>query len=241
MTPHDSGARLGTRWGRTSVLILAALLTMVAVLWAAQAQLVSSALVVSQSRTSELASGGLEGSDVGLGMTTTERSTGVGNETDSKYVLRAGLADGKLNGLCLSQTQTVAGATVTLKLSAGDGDPATYEISGKNAVLDVVSLRGQGASGRTGNGINLDGRAMLGVASSDITTLTAPDGTAVANPLDAPTGVGWFGIDADKGNLYNIKADVYNVVIGGPFSLPGLKIDIEPGNSGCKSQTTFPS
>lgn len=234
--PIDEMSRLGTRWGRTSVLIVGCFLVIAAVLGAVRQELVSSALFVTQSSTSQFSTSGLEGSDVGLGMTQVDRSTGVGSGSDKKYVLRAGFADGKLDGLCISQRQTVGGAVFTLRLTAGDGQLGTYEVVGKNAELDIVSLRGTNASGTTNNGINLDGRAMLGVAASDITTTTT-GGLSDVNPLDAPTTAGWYGIDADRGNMYNLRGDLYDVVIGGPFSLPNLMIKIYPGDVGCKNAT----
>ncbi|MGE9808166.1 MULTISPECIES: DUF6230 family protein [unclassified Janibacter] len=185
-------------------------------------------------RLAQLASSGLEGSDVGLGMATTTRSTGSGTTTDTKYVVRAGLADGKLDGLCLSQTQTVGGAAFTIFLRGGDGTLGTYEIAGKNAVLDVTNLRAAAQTGSAGNGIVFDGRVLMGVSGDDITT-TATGGVADRNPLEVADTIGWYGIDADKGTIYNFTADVYDLVIGGPFSMPGLSIQVVAGSTGCKS------
>jgi hypothetical protein len=218
----------GTRWGRSSVLALAALLVIAGVLLAVRQHVVALNIVF-QSSTSQLATSGIDGSDVGFGVVPMTRSNGSGG-TDTRNVFRGGFANGKLDGLCLSQTQSILGASYTLKITAGDGVLGTYEIAGTNALFDIVSIRGTGAS--NGNGINMDGRAQFGLTAFDVTT-TKTEGAFDVNPLGSEQGTGWFGIDADKGNLYNLRGTIYNGVIGGPFSLPNLAITVQPGTSGC--------
>ncbi|CAM5505304.1 hypothetical protein STANM309S_02838 [Streptomyces tanashiensis] len=54
-----------------------------------------------------------------------------------------GFADGVINGLCLSQRQQVAGASVrTLLLTLGDDDPGSWEIRTRNTVLDLRGATG---------------------------------------------------------------------------------------------------
>lgn len=218
----------GTRWGRSSVLGVAALLVIAGILVAVQKRVVALNIVV-QSGTSQLATSGIDGSDVGFGVIPITRSTGSGG-TDTRNVLRGGFANGKMDGLCLSQTQSILGAPYTLKITAGDGVLGTYEIAGTNALFDIVSIRGTGSS--NGNGINMDGRAQFGLTAFDVTT-TKTDGAFDVNPLGSVQGTGWFGIDADKGNLYNLRGTIYDGVIGGPFSLPNLAISVQPGTIGC--------
>lgn len=218
----------GTRWGRTSVVAAAALLVIAGIVVALQ-QRVIAASIVFQNGTSQLATSGIDGSDVGFGLVPISTSNGTGG-TVSPNVLRGGFANGKLDGLCVSQVQNVLGQNVTLKITAGDGVLGTYEIQGSNALFDIAQIRG--TSGSNGSGINMDGRAQFGLTASDVTT-TQSGGSFDVNPLDAPQGTGWFGIDADKGNLYNLRGTIYDGVIGGPFSLPDLTITVTPGTSGC--------
>ena len=219
----------GTRWGRTNALIVVALLVVGGILVAVKQQVLAASIVF-QSSTSQLATSAIDGSDVGFGVVRMNRSTGVSGGSDLRNVLRGGFANGKLDGLCVSQVQTILGVTVTLKITAGDGVLGSYEIQGSNALFDIASIRG--TSGSNGSGINMDGRAQFGLAASDVTTTTT-NGIFDVNPLAADQGTGWFGIDADKGNLYNIRGTIYNGVIGGPFSLPNLSITVVPGTSGC--------
>ncbi|HSV38955.1 MAG TPA: DUF6230 family protein [Nocardioidaceae bacterium] len=224
-----SGVVYGTRWGRTNALVLIALLVIAGIVVAVKQQVIAANLVF-QSSTSQLATSAIDGSDVGFGVVRMTRSTGSGGGTDVKNVLRGGFANGKLDGLCVSQVQSILGVNMTLKITAGDGVLGTYEIQGSNALFDIVSIRG--TNGSNGSGINMDGRAQFGLAASDVTT-TKTNGVFDINPLEADQGTGWFGIDADKGNLYNIRGTIYDGVIGGPFSLPNLSITVTPGTSGC--------
>jgi len=218
----------GTRWGRTNALALVAFLVIAGIVVAVKQQVIAASLVF-QSSTSQLATSAIDGSDVGFGVVRMTRSDASGG-TDIKNVLRGGFADGKLDGLCVSQVQSILGVNMTLKITAGDGVLGTYEIQGSNALFDIVTIRG--TNGTNGSGINMDGRAQFGLAASDVTT-TKTNGSFDVNPLEADQGTGWFGIDADKGNLYNIRGNIYDGVIGGPFSLPNLSITVTPGTSGC--------
>lgn len=219
----------GTRWGRTNALVLVAFLVIAGIVVAVKQQVIAANLVF-QSSTSQLATSAIDGSDVGFGVVRMARSTGSAGGTDTRNVLRGGFANGKLDGLCVSQVQSILGVNVTLKITAGDGVLGTYEIQGSNALFDIVSIRG--TNGTNGSGINMDGRAQFGLSAADVTT-TKTDGIFDVNPLEAEQGTGWFGIDADKGNLYNIRGTIYDGVIGGPFSLPNLSITVTPGTSGC--------
>lgn len=170
------------------------------------------------------ATGRVSGDDVGFGMVEmlTKSENGV---TTTRRVLRAGFATGSLDGFCLSQKQTVPiVGVVTIKVTAGDGDPSTREISATNVQFDVWTLRG------SGTGVNLDGVVQIGLASQDITTLPGVD-----NPLAAPTGVGYFGIDATRGDIYEARGQIYNADIGGPMTLPGLAIQVVVGDHPCSS------
>ncbi|WP_109509531.1 DUF6230 family protein [Nocardioides speluncae] len=226
-------AATGTRWRRTGVLMALAFATLGSLGWMVKTNVLAAEIVV-QSNTAQFATTELYGVDTAFGMSTVSRSTGAGG-TDTRQVLRGGFAKGQLDGLCVSQKQQVLGQTFTIRLTAGDGVVGTREIVGENAMFDIVTLRTtSGANGK--NGLMLDGRSLLGVASHDATTIKGPDGQFVENPLRAPVGSGYYAIDADVGHLYNARGTIYQGEIGGPFSAPGLKIDVLPGDVGCASQ-----
>lgn len=178
---------------------------------------VLAAVVTYQGTTAKFSSGRVSGQDIGFGMAQVNVA-GVG----ARNVLAAGFATGSLDGLCVSQVQTLPViGDVVVKLTAGDGNSTTREISATNVQLDITQLRG------SGTGINLDGRVQIGMASQDVTTLAGVD-----NPLGAPTGTGWWGIDATAGDIFSAKGYLYDAEIGGPISLPGLRISVTPKAAG---------
>ncbi|MDO7867945.1 DUF6230 family protein [Nocardioides jiangxiensis] len=186
---------------------------------------VFAAVVTYQGSTAKFSSGRVSGQDIGFGMAQVDVA-GVG----TKNVLAAGFATGTLDGLCVSQVQTLPViGDVVIKLTAGDGDSSTREIQATNVQLDITQLRG------SSTGINLDGRVQIGMATQDITTLPGVD-----NPLGAPTGTGWWGIDATAGDIFSAKGYLYDAEIGGPIKLPGLKISVVPKAAGGTECWTTP-
>ncbi len=224
----------GTRWSRTAPLIVLALLAMTTLAWMSRAQVLA-ATVTYEGGTAKFSTGRVEGQDVGFGMsriTVRDRAGLADCATDgatcTKTVLSAGFATGTLDGFCLSQRQTLPVlGSVTVKVTAGDGDTATQEISAVNVHFDLTSLRGNGG------GLNLDGMVHIGLAAQDITTLPGVD-----NPLRTPTGTGHFGIDATRGDIFAAKGFLYDAEIGGPMSLPNLKITVVPNGPECWSSET---
>ncbi len=210
----------GTRWPR-SIFAIGVGLAIVGVLTAMLSGNVLAATITFQDSPSQFSSSQIDGTDVGFGMVPITTAAGT------KQVLRSGFANGRFDGLCVSQKQTIAGTTWTVRLEAGDGTLGSYDVAGSNAVFDVDNLKA--STNGSGAGVNLDGRVQLGLTSDDITTVSGAD-----NPFEAPTGTaGYWGIDADSGKLYALRGDIYNAIIGGPFSLPNLKIRVLPGDVGC--------
>lgn len=186
---------------------------------------VLAAAVTYQGSTAKFSSGRVSGQDIGFGMAQVNVA-GAG----TRNVLAAGFATGSLDGLCVSQVQSVPLiGDVVIKLTSGDGDSATREIKATNVQLDITQLRG------SGTGINLDGRVQIGMASQDVTTLAGVD-----NPLGAPTGTGWWGIDATAGDIFSAKGYLYDAEIGGPMRLPGLRISVTPKAAGGTECWTTP-
>lgn len=208
----------GTRWGRALPAMVVGLALVVSTLGMLQAQVLALNFTVSDT-SGEFASTGIRGEDVGFGMA--EMTTRNGQ---TRKVLRAGFASGSMNGFCYSRTETIPiVGSVFFKLTAGDGDPSTYEISANNAVFDIQELKG------SGTGVNLDGVVQLGLATQDITTLPGVD-----NPLDQ-MGTGYFGIDATKGDLHQVRGTLWNADITGNITLPKLGITVSPSGTGCKT------
>lgn len=214
------GAENGTRWRRALPLMLLGFAAMAGVLTLSRHELLA-ASVTYQGTTAKFSSARVTGQDVGFGMTQLTSKAPNGS-TAVRNVLSAGFATGTLDGLCVSQVQSVPViGDVVIKLTAGDGDSSTREVQATNVQLDITQLRG------AGTGINLDGRVQIGMASQDITTLSGVD-----NPLSAPTGTGWWGIDATAGDIFGAKGYLYDAEIGGPMKLPGLRITVVPKAAG---------
>lgn len=226
---HKSpGRRLGTRWGRACVMTVLATGVVVALAGLMRSQVLATSFVV-QGTTAEFATSQVTGTDVAFAMTTIGSKSSAG-AIASRPVFSAGFATGQLDGLCLSQAQSLGPlGTFTLRLVAGDGVAGTTEISALNMQFDLTRLRG------TGSGIKLDGVVQLGLASSDVTTTTG-----TANPLGAPTGTGYWGIDATAGNIANLRGTLYDAQIIGNASLPNLTITLTPGTGASCATSPLP-
>ncbi|RNL65075.1 hypothetical protein EFK50_03620 [Nocardioides marmoriginsengisoli] len=221
----DGLPRYGTRWRRTGVLLGAGLAVVVALVALVRTSVIASSIVV-QNASASFSSSAIVGQDVGLGVVPILRSNG-----STGSVLRAGFATVSLNGFCLSKTETIAGFTYTITLSAGDGNLATNEITANNAVFDLSSMRSAGQAGQATNGLVLQGIDQLGLAATDVTT-TRTGGVFDANPLEASTsgyGKGAFGIDATSGSLSSVKGTLWDAQVNGSINLPNLKIAVTPG------------
>lgn len=220
MSTSTRAASYGTHWVRTLALFTVGLAAMAGLFSAAKLEVMAQQIVF-QDTTAKFSASTVTGEDIGFGTLPMKQRVADGSNTTDP-VLRAGFAKAEINGFCLTQQEKLpAIGWVTLTVTAGDGDPETMEIAADNLVIDVLGLRGDD------RGINLDGVVQIGVTTSDITTVGNVD-----NPLGAPTnngGAGWFGIDADKGEIFNAKGTLYDAVIGGPAALPNLSLNLTPG------------
>ncbi|TWF91579.1 DUF6230 family protein [Kitasatospora viridis] len=133
-----------------------------------------------------------------------------------------GFANGLLNGLCLAQQQQFLGATYTLMITLGDGNPGTWEITTQNTVLDL----------RTATGVlDMDGLVDLNINGPDVTTITGANGVPVPNPLLSPENR--FGIQAGYAKFDQVTATVDDLQVPGLLTTPGLTISVHPGTVSC--------
>lgn len=215
----------GTRWQRTLPLLVLAVGGMLGLLGLVRVDVIAVNGVYTGS-AAKFSSSGVTGADVGFGVADMTRKRADGS-TETLKVVRAGFATAELNEFCMSMVESVPViGDVTIKVTAGDGNPDTYEIKATNIVLDLWRVKG------TGTGVNLDGEVQIGLATQDITTLPG-----VVDPLGQP-GIGYFGIDAARGYLYNISGRLHNAEIGGPIQLPNLNITVTPGGAECAVNPT---
>ncbi|AKU14909.1 DUF6230 family protein [Luteipulveratus mongoliensis] len=214
----------GTRWRRVAVMAVPAIGVTISLAAMTKNDVLASA-VVFQGTTASVTAGGLTGERAGIGVVEATRSVD-GKLTTSK-VVRVNLAELKVDGLCVSQKQSIAGVTYTIKVRAGDGKAGTFETVGSRASLDLTRIKGDGDPG-----INLDGLVQLGVRSESITT-TETNGRPDPNPLDAPSGLGWFGIDAGVGQFRNVRGQVYGLTLDQLAKVPGFKLTLHRGDDPC--------
>ncbi|HVK24328.1 MAG TPA: DUF6230 family protein [Actinokineospora sp.] len=216
----------GTRWGRSALLGVPSLLVVFLLSLGLRTGLLASSVVI-QSGTADLATSGLYGIDFGLSVVDATQKV---KQADGTVVLknirlvRAGFAEGKLNELCIAVHQKIAGLDFTLKLTGGDGNMATWEVDARNVELDGQLVAGT---------LTLDGVVKFGITGEDVTTIKNPDGTYVDNPLDATPSQHRFGADATFAEFTKVTGKVYAMEIVGPFTLPGLKVKLESGNTTC--------
>lgn len=251
--PQMDNRRMGTRWGRSSgaalvgVALTAAMST---ALWTNAFGLDASLVI--QNEAVSFATSKLIADDVGFGMTVINGADG-----NPRNALRAGFAGAKMNGLCVSKTESLLGVgAVTIKLTSGDSNNTNTEISAANAAFDVIDFQAKGS------GIQLQGSTQIGLSTPDITTVpgTAPFSNNPLGQLNPAftsgklenydssiwnmtanggrmNGQGFTGIDATRATLTTVYGKVLNAQIVGSITLPNLKISVTPGTAqSCEAQ-----
>lgn len=225
-TGRDEPGGAGTRWGRSLVLAVPALL-LTAFLAVGMTTGALATHVVIHGGTMNLATSGLYGVDFALTVVDNQRKVRNTDGTTGVQgirLARVGFAQGKLNELCLAVHQSVLGVDYTIKVKGGDGNLATWEVDARNVELDGASI--------TGN-LTMDGVVKFGITGEDTTTIRNPDGSYVPNPLEADPAKHRFGVDATFAEFSKISGTVYDMEIVGPFSMPGLTVLVERGRTLC--------
>lgn len=213
-------AQYGTAWRRTLPL-LALGLTLIGVLAGlARSQVLGLGATLYSRGPGAFSAAGLTGEDIAFGAANLTRTRADGS-TESIKVLRAGLSTAQISEFCYSYVEELPLlGSFTVRVTAGDGDPGTYEVSAENLVLDLDRIRA--------SEINLDGEVQIGLATSDVSTVPG-----LANPLDAPEGTGYLGVDATRGVIHGASGYLRDVEIGGPAELPGLSISVKRNGAQC--------
>lgn len=203
MEKTDKPVRGRTRWGRTAIVAVPALGAVGAITAAMAQGLLAASFAVSGVPIS------LKSDDVaGQGFAGTVASAGADG---TAY---AGFNTAQLDGLCAAAVPNVPLiGPVTLKITAGDSDPATNDLQAQKLLLDAKSL--------TGNGVftGLD----LGVSSSALTK----------GPAEVRKGAGDFGLQADTANVGSLNANALSAQIAGEFKLDNLNLSVSNGATGC--------
>jgi hypothetical protein len=214
---------------------------------ASSASAVFSPTLTINNGSSTFSSTNIHAADAAFGTALVQTQASASSGGDWTPVLRAGFASATMNGFCLSRVEEVGPlGRYTIRLTSGDDDPSTNEISAEMAAFDISQLRAAAAPG-----INLQGTAQIGLATTDLTT---NPGTApyAADPMGVPqvfdpswygssgngghnNGQGFTGIDATVADLNSVYGDVRQAQIEGKVTLPNLEIDLLPGDQSCKA------
>lgn len=200
----------GTRWGVFGA-VLAPVLGVVVVLGLLLAKGALALAFVAQSGSMDLVTSGLTGT--GFGVVVADVSTAGGGHAPTA---RIGVGAGRINGLCLAEHATVLGQPVTLLLTGGDADPASYEIAVDGLLLDLSSVSGV---------INAGGQVQLNKSAADV-VVNAP-GLSLDGAADR------FGLQAGSVQLRNVRATVRDIVIPHLLDVPDFHIQVLTGSRGC--------
>jgi hypothetical protein len=111
---------------------------------------------------------------------------------------------------------------VVIKVTAGDGNSSTREISGgQRAVRHRVSCAAPGPASTSTAGCR-----------SAWPARTSPRCPTPTTRSGRRPGIGWWGIDATAGDIFNAKGYLYDAEIGGPMTLPGPADQRHPEGGG---------
>ncbi|WP_203336416.1 DUF6230 family protein [Nocardioides limicola] len=236
--------RARTRWRRALLVSLPAVVASLA-LGLTLAHGNSLTQLVVQGTKVDLAVAGLFAREAGLGVVTVQRNDcdvdGNNCTLRSEKVFRLGLADGRINQLCLAAPQTLrlggVAQSYTVLLTAGDSGAdrlATWDITAKNMVIDLTQAQV--------GGFELDGNVHINTTAEGVTTIVDEQGNPVVNPLAADAGAHRFGIQASYAKLKDVRqASGYVIVVEDLLRLDDLHIEVRSGTVSCPSQGTATS
>jgi hypothetical protein len=204
-----SDVESGTRWGVFGA-VLAPVLVVVGVLGVLLAKGALALSFVAQSGSMDLVTSGLTGT--GFGVVVADVPTAGGTTPTA----RIGVGAGRIDGLCLAEHADVLGQPLTLLLTGGDADPASYEIAVDGLLLDLSAVSGV---------VNAGGQVQLNKSAADV-VVNAP-GVALDGAADR------FGLQASTVQLRNLRATVRDIVIPHLLNVPDFHIQVLAGRHSC--------
>jgi hypothetical protein len=223
----QDGTRRGTRWLRSSGLAVPAL-AVVAVLGVDIAQGALAATFTTSNTQFALKSSRVAGTGLGAFLEGVPAETGPGT-TQNNGLARVGFTSVQLNDLCISVTQTLAGAQYTLFVnSTGSGAAGGNGILANPVSASYLYIDATGLTAASGTLQSL----VLG-QSADTVQLQGPTNTPLTDAQGNPGTAGAFGLQAVTANLGTLAANAYSATISGSVTLPTPNITIKPGAATC--------
>ncbi|MFG2822655.1 DUF6230 family protein [Kitasatospora sp. NPDC048365] len=220
------GTARGTRWARSTAVLLPATLTVGAL----GAALANGALAASFNVTNTpftLTSNGVSGTGFGAILNTPTIEAANGSTSTGTAMARVGFASAGLAGLCGIVHQSIAGVPYSLLLTAGQPvtatPPATVttDINASNLYIEAPTLS---AAGNT----TLQ-NAVLGMSADQVMVAGQPltgaqaGGFGLGSAGSGPTG--------STVNLAGLNANAYTAEIAGSLTLPALNIRVVAGSA----------
>jgi hypothetical protein len=226
---NESDAAYGTRWGLFGA-VLAPVLVAVGVLGALVAKGALALSFVAQSGTMDLATSGLSGTGFGVVVADVPTSGGY------TAAARIGVGAAHINGLCLAEHMDVLGQPLTLLITGGDTDPASYEIAADGLLLDLNSVGGDTDPASyeiAADGLLLDLNSVAGVVQAGGALQINKSAADVAPGVALGGAADRFGLQAAGVQLRNVRATVRDIVIPHLLDMPSFHIAVVAGSRGC--------
>lgn len=220
------GTRHGTRWGRSSAVLLPAALTVGAL----GAALAHGALAAGFNVTNTpftLTSNGVSGSGFGAILNTPTVEAANGTTSTSTAMARVGFASAGLAGLCGIVHQSIAGLPYSLLLTAGQTVTAsppgtvTTDINASNLYIEAPTLAAGGSTTLQ--------NAVLGMSADQVMVAGSPLTGAQAGGFGL--GSAGSGPGGSTVNLAGLNASAYTAEIAGSLTLPALNIRVVAGSA----------
>ncbi|MGI8679654.1 MAG: DUF6230 family protein [Jatrophihabitans sp.] len=212
--PAQAAAHGGTRWRRTGVLFIPAIVVLLAMAIATFLGVLPLNIAVS-GQDFKITSNGAP-IRVPKGLTLYQSTVQMKNGGDTRGVVIAGLPEAILDkGMCLSVVLTfpVVG-TYTIQLhTSGKTTVKDMTLDGSSLTSGTANLVPRTSDGKPGNGKNLLAPVVLGEDASDI---GGPPGRFAVN---AP----------GSGSLDNLRASAQGAIIAGTADLAGLRVYVHHG------------
>lgn len=222
------GNRRGTRWAHSAGLAVPAAAA-IAVLGFDLAQGALAAAFTTSNTAFTLTSSRVAGTGLGAFLESIPAESSTGS-TSNNSLARVGFTSVQLNDLCISVTQTIAGAQFTLFVnSTGSGASGTNGIDASPISASYLYIDAGGLTAGTGTLSSLT----LG-QSADTVQLTGSTNTQLTDAEGNPGTPGAFGIQAVSANLAGLNANANSATISGSVTLPKPNISIKSGASTCQ-------